>query len=297
MARWLWIERRLAKALASYDRPAGLLKELKLQLGAHWAVALGVTQDSDAPLDVPLVIGCAGQRSCCRSLQALDGREMPCRPGADEAGARRAARRILAGCGAAGLRPFTGSIRWRGWPKGGCAWSGNSLRRRRASVGQPTRRVRRRAVGRSPAAVSRRPHARAAAIAMASRHPVQRRIRAILQPGLNRLPVSPRTGKLLFAAALLLAVLADGLHPFVLPQVKAESEELAVARTKSSAIFAATKLETPGDTSKPRPAARLRKAAERPQPVQLLFRQPLFRAGRTFSMTSIRPSPCRQRKT
>ncbi len=40
--------------------------------------------------------------------------------------------------------------------------------------------------------------------------------------GLNRLPVGPRTGKLLLAAALLLAVLAAGLHPFAPPQVKAD---------------------------------------------------------------------------
>ena len=88
-------------------------------------------------------------------------------------------------------------------------------------------------------------------IAMACRHPIQRRIRAILKPGLNRLPVGPRTGRLLFAAALLLVVLAAGLHPFAPPPVKAEPRNAAVARTKSSAIFAATKLEKPGDTSKP----------------------------------------------
>ena len=79
------------------------------------------------------------------------------------------------------------------------------------------------------AAIRRRPCG-AAAIAMACRHPIQRRIRAILQPGLNRLPVGPRTGRLSLATALLLVVLAAGLHPFTPLQVKADpAESTAVA--------------------------------------------------------------------
>ncbi len=77
------------------------------------------------------------------------------------------------------------------------------------------------------AAVGRRPCTGAAVIAMACRHPIQRRIRAILQPGLNRLPVGPRTGRLLLASALLLVVLAAGLHPFAPPQVKADRQNPA----------------------------------------------------------------------
>ena len=98
--------------------------------------------------------------------------------------------------------------------------------------GQPARPVRRRAAWTSPLAVGRRPCAGAAVIAMACRHPIQRRIRAILQPGLNRLPVGPRTGKLLFASALLLVVLAAGLHPFAPPQVKADPPKSAADAAK-----------------------------------------------------------------
>ena len=72
------------------------------------------------------------------------------------------------------------------------------------------------------AAVCRRQRSGAAAIAMAGRNSVERRIRAILQPGLCRLPLSPRMGKLSLIGALALVILAAALHPFAPPQAKAE---------------------------------------------------------------------------
>jgi beta-lactamase regulating signal transducer with metallopeptidase domain len=53
-----------------------------------------------------------------------------------------------------------------------------------------------------------------AAVAMACRKPVEQRIRAILQPGLSRLPVGSRMAKVLLIGTMTLVALTAALHPF-----------------------------------------------------------------------------------
>ena len=248
MARWLWLERRLAKNASEVDDPSwqALLEELKLQFGIRWAVALGVSQESE----VPLAVGWRRPKILlpvdCRCW-AAEKRRVVLAHELSHVARHDVFLQIVArlACAVYWFHPLAWLAERRMRVERELACDDAVLR----SGSQPDQYAA--VLLDMAAAVGRRPRARAAAIAMACRHPIQRRIRAILEPGLNRLPVGPRMGRLLLAGTLLLVVLAGGLHPFAPPQVKAEPRNATVARTKSSAVFAATKLEKPGDTSKP----------------------------------------------
>ena len=223
-----------------------LLVEMKLQLGIRFTVAVGVSQDSD----VPLVVGWRRPKILlpvdCKCW-TVEKRRAVLAHELSHVARHDVFWQIVArlACAVYWFHPLAWLAERRMRVERELACDDAVLR----SGSQPDEYAA--VLLDVAAAVSRRPRARAAGIAMACRHPIQRRIRAILEPGHNRLPVGPRTGRLLLAAALLLAVLAAGLHPFAPPQVKADPQNATVAGTKSSAIFAATKLEKPGDTSKP----------------------------------------------
>jgi beta-lactamase regulating signal transducer with metallopeptidase domain len=247
MARWLWLERRMAKIAGPLDDPSwqALLEELKLQFGIRWAVALGVSQESEVPLAVgwrrpkillPVDCRCwtAGKR---RVVLAHELSHVARHDVFWQVVARLA-------CAVYWFHPLAWLAERRMRVERELACDDAVLR----SGSQPDQYAA--VLLDVAAAISRRPPAGAAVIAMACRHPIQRRIRAILQPGLNRLPVGPRTGRLLLAAVLLLVVLAAGLHPFV-PPVKADNPNTTVAASKASAIIATTKSKKPGETSKP----------------------------------------------
>ncbi len=81
-----------------------------------------------------------------------------------------------------------------------------------------------------------RPRPTAAAVAMACRNSLERRIRAILEPGLSRLPVGPRTGRFLLLGAMLVVVWTAALHPFAAPRrLMADSPKSAPSAGKPGA--------------------------------------------------------------
>ncbi|MGO9108872.1 MAG: carboxypeptidase regulatory-like domain-containing protein, partial [Thermoguttaceae bacterium] len=225
MVRWLWLERRLAKSAGELDDASWqtLLEELKLQFGIRWAVALGVSQESEVPLTIgwrrptivlPVDCRCwmAGKR---RVVLAHELSHVARHDVFWQIVARLA-------CAVHWFHPLAWLAERRMRVERELACDDAVLR----SGSQPGQYAT--VLLDVAAAIRRRPHTSAAAIAMTCRHPIQRRIRAILQPGLNRLPVSPRMGRLLLVAALLLVVLAAGLHPFAPPQVKADPAKSTV---------------------------------------------------------------------
>ena len=247
MARWLWLERRMAKSACALEDPSWqmLVEETKLQLGSRLAVAVGVNQESE----VPLTIG------WCRPTIVLP---VDCESWTDDK------RRVVLAHEMSHVARH--DVFWQVVARLACAvywfhplvWLAERRMRVERELACDDAVLR---LGSQPdqyasvlldvaAAISRRSPTAAAAIAMACRHPIQRRIRAILQPELNRLPVGPRMGRLLLASALLLVVLASGLHPFAPPKVKADNPKTTAAASKASAIFAATKSKKPGETSK-----------------------------------------------
>lgn len=219
MARWLWLERRLARNAGLLDDPSWqtLLEEMKLQLGVRWAVTVGVSRESEVPLTIgwrrptillPVDCGCwtADKR---RVVLAHELSHVARHDVFWQVVARLA-------CAVYWFHPLAWLAERRMRVERELACDDAVLR----SGSEPDQYAT--VLLDVAAAIRHRPHARAAAIAMACRHPIQRRIRAILQPGLNRLPVGPRTGRLLLGAALLLVVLAAGLHPFAPPPVIAD---------------------------------------------------------------------------
>ncbi|MGA2256855.1 MAG: M56 family metallopeptidase, partial [Thermoguttaceae bacterium] len=231
MARWLWLERRLAKTVRLLDDPCWqtLVEEMKLQFGIHWAVAVGVSHESEVPLTIgwrrPKILLPVDYRCWtaikCRAVLAHELSHVARHDVFWQVVARLA-------CAVYWFHPPVWLAERRMRVERELACDDAVLR----SGNQPDQYAA--VLLDVAAAVGRRPPARAAVIAMACRHPIQRRIRAILQPGLNRLPVGPRTGRLLLGAALLLAVLAAGLHPFAPPQVQADpAKSTVVAATKS----------------------------------------------------------------
>ncbi len=231
MARCLWLERHLAKSARAPEDPSwhALVDELKIQFGVRWVVAVGFSQESE----VPLMIGWRRPKIVL---------PMDCNTWTDDK------RRVVLAHELSHIARH--DVFWQVVARLACAvywfhplaWLAERRMRMERELACDDAVLR---LGAQPrqyaavlldvaAAISYRPPAAATAIAMACRHPIQRRIRAILEPGLNRLPVGPRTGKLLLAAALLLVVLTAGLHPFSPPQVKAENPKSEADAAKSA---------------------------------------------------------------
>jgi beta-lactamase regulating signal transducer with metallopeptidase domain len=275
MARSLWAERRLAMSAFPLDDPSwqSLLDEIGGQLGVRRAVAVGVSQQSEVPLTIgwcrPKILlppDCSHWTAAKRQVVLIHELSHVAR--------HDVLWQVVAqlACTVYWFHPLAWLADRRLRVERELACDDAVLR----FGGQPDQYAT--VLLEVAAAVCHRPPTCATAVAMACRNSVERRIRAILQPGLSRLPVGPRQGKLSLLGAISLVVLTAALHPFAPPpQVKADSSKLETVAAPDKAEAEATKKEAkPAD-----------KAAQPPKAVEKGSDSP-----KTDSANSIRPG-CR----
>jgi beta-lactamase regulating signal transducer with metallopeptidase domain/5-hydroxyisourate hydrolase-like protein (transthyretin family) len=241
MARTWWAERRLANSGSPLRDPAWqtLLDEIRGQLGLRGTVAVGISQ----PCDVPLTIGwrrpqillppdCSHWPVTKRWTVLVHELAHVARHDVFWQIAARLA------CAIYWFHPLAWLAARRLRVERELACDDAVLR----CGGRPDQYAA--VLLDVAAAVCHRPQTSAAAVAMACRNSVEQRIRAILQPGPSRLPVGPRTGKLLCLIAILVVVSTAALHFFASPQpLLADSSKPEKAKTN----HAATKTDEAGN--------------------------------------------------